>query len=98
MESKKIRVKDISSPKARASKKVSTAKSGSEILVRTTLNKVKRTKPYRKTIESVVYSKSALTSNDFLIKKQQDEYKKLYEQEIKDVNRAARTLEKYRID
>lgn len=90
-------IKDISSPKARTGKKGCTAKSGSEILVHTTLGKVKRAMPCRSKVGSVLCSKSSFTGTDFLIKKQ-DEYKKLYEQEIKDVNRAARTLEKYRID
>lgn len=94
---KRIHVKNVAKPKARAGKKVFTTKSGSEILVYTALGKAKRSMPYRSKIGSVLGSKRSFTGSDFSTMKQ-DEYKKLYEQEIKDVNRAAQTLEKYRID
>lgn len=98
MKIQKTHVENVAGSNARAGKKVFTSKSGSEILVYTTLGKVKRSMPYeRSKIRSVLCSKRSFTGSNFSTKKQ-DKYKKLYEQEIKDVNRAAQTLEKYRID
>ncbi len=90
----KIRNKDISNPKAKDYKKVPLlVQNSTEFYVTKIMSRI----VYRRKIKRRPYCENYFYVNDISIKKQ-DEYKKLYEQEIDDVNRAVSTLEKYRID
>lgn len=92
---KKKRIKPILGAKARRTGASSTLK-GSEILIHATSGKI-RCPVYKCEVSHAIGMGDSLPDKKHSIKKHNG-HKRLYEQEMRDINRAALTLEKYRID